>query len=97
MGRRDFFGLPSLLCDILRATSHQRRAMPTGKYVKERVNLLKEISKEGIEKLIACGLIKNTNEGFINPKRNQKIGYYRTKGAGGKRYIEDWFANKVKN
>ena len=60
---------------------------------------MNEISKEGIEKLIERGFIKNSGEGYINPKRNQKVGYYRTKGAGGKRYLEDWFydiAKKIK-
>ena len=57
------------------------------------MKLLKEISKDGIDRLIAKGFIKNTGDGYINPKKNQKVGYYRTKGAGGKRYIEDRYAD----
>lgn len=68
--------------------------MPTGKYIKkESVTQLKEISKDGIEKLIKAGFIKNTNEGYVNPKKNYRVGYYRTKGASGKRYIEDFYAD----
>lgn len=57
---------------------------------------MKEISKEGIEKLIKAGFIKNTGEGYVNPKKNYRIGYYRTKGAGAKRYIEDFYADMAK-
>lgn len=57
---------------------------------------MKEISKEGIEKLIKVGIIKNTGQGYVNPKKNYRIGYYKT--CGGHRYIEDWYsdmANKL--
>ena len=54
---------------------------------------MKEISKEGIERLIKNGFLKNTNKGYINPKKNQPIGYYRTKGAGSHRYIEDFYSD----
>lgn len=60
------------------------------------MNLLKEISKDGIEKLIKAGIIRNTSEGYVNPKKNYRIGYYRTKGAGAKRYIEDFYADMAK-
>ena len=57
---------------------------------------MKEISKEGIGKLIKAGIIKNTGQGYVNPKKNYRIGYYKT--CGGHRYIEDWYsdmANKL--
>lgn len=42
------------------------------------------------------GIIKNSNIGYVNPKNNQKIGYYRTKGAAGKRYMEDRYVDILK-
>lgn len=57
----------------------------------ERVNLLKEITKDGIEKLIKAGFIKNTGNGYVNPKKNYCVGYYKT--CGDHRYIEDWYAD----
>lgn len=54
---------------------------------------MKEISKEGIEKLIKAGILKNTGEGYVNPKKNYRVGYYRTKGSSKRRYIEDWYAD----
>ena len=54
---------------------------------------LKEISKNEIEKLIEAGILKNTGQGYVNPKKNYRVGYYRTKGAGAKRYIEDFYAD----
>lgn len=63
---------------------------------KERVEFyLKEISKDGIEKLIKAGYLKNTGKGYVNPKKNYRVGYYKTCGAH--RYIEDWYADKAKN
>lgn len=56
---------------------------------------MKEISKGGIEKLIKAGYLKNTGEGYVNPKKNYRVGYYKT--CGGRRYIEDWYADKAKN
>lgn len=62
----------------------------------ERVEFyLKEISKEGIQKLIERGLLKNTGNGYVNPKKNYRVGYYKT--CGGHRYIEDFYANKAKS
>ena len=55
---------------------------------------LKEISIEGIEKLIKAGFIKNSHEGYVNPKNNYRVGYYKT--CGGHRYIEDWYSDKSK-
>jgi hypothetical protein len=56
---------------------------------------LKEISKQEIEKLIKAGYLKNTGKGYVNPKKNYRVGYYKTCGAH--RYIEDWYADKAKN
>ena len=56
---------------------------------------LKEISKDGIEKLIKAGHLKNTGKGYVNPKKDYRVGYYKT--CGGSRYIEDWYADKAKN
>ena len=53
---------------------------------------MKEITKEGIEKLIKAGVLKNTGVGFINSK-GRRIGFYRTKGCAKRRYIEDYFAD----
>ena len=62
----------------------------------ERVEFyLKEISKEGIQKLIERGLLKNTGNGYVNPKKNYRVGYYKT--CGGHRYIEDFYADKAKS
>ena len=55
---------------------------------------LKEITKEGIEKLIKAGFIRNTNKGYINPKKGQPVGYYKT--CGNHRYIEDFYADVAK-
>ena len=55
---------------------------------------LKEISKQEIEKLIKNGFIKNTHQGYINPKKNYRIGYYKT--CGNQRYIEDWYSDMAK-
>ena len=55
---------------------------------------LKEISKQGIQKLIEKGVLKNTGRGYINPRNNYTVGYYKT--CGGHRYIEDYFADMAK-
>lgn len=57
-----------------------------------RIKKLKEISKEGIEKLIKAGYIKNSGKGFVNPKKHCTVGYYKTL-HGRHRYIEDFYAN----
>lgn len=58
------------------------------------MNLLKEITREEIKKLIKYNFIKNTGKGYVNPKKNYRVGYYKTCGAH--RYIEDWYADKAK-
>ena len=55
---------------------------------------LKEISKAGIEKLIKNGYLKNTGQGYVNPKKKYRVGYYKT--CGGHRYIEDFYADIAK-
>lgn len=58
------------------------------------MNLLKEITREEIKKLIKYNFIKNTGKGYVNPKKNYRVGYYKT--SGGHRYIEDWYSDKAK-
>ena len=55
---------------------------------------MKKISKDGIEKLIKAGFIENTHQGYVNPKKDYRVGYYKT--SGGQRYIEDWYADMSK-
>ena len=63
-----------------------------GEIYKERDEFyLKEISKEGIQKLIKNRFLKNTADGYVNPKKNYRVGYYKT--CGGHRYIEDFYAD----
>ena len=59
----------------------------------KEVKIIKQISKNGIEKLLKDGIIRNTHNGYVNPKNGEHIGYYRT--CGGKKYIEDYFADLV--
>ena len=56
---------------------------------------MKEISKKEIEKLIKAGFIKRASNGYINPKRNQRVGVVRTV-HGRHRYIEDFYADMGK-
>lgn len=58
------------------------------------MKLLKKISKDEIEKLIKAGIIENTNQGYVNPKKDYRVGFYKT--CGGHRYIEDWYADMAK-
>ena len=55
---------------------------------------MKKISKDEIEKLIKAGIIENTNQGYVNPKKDYRVGFYKT--CGGHRYIEDWYADMAK-
>ena len=61
--------------------------------IQKEVKIIKQISKNGIEKLLKDGIIRNTHNGYVNPKNGEHIGYYRT--CGGKKYIEDYFADLV--
>ena len=73
----------------------KEKPMPAGKIHLERDEFyLKEISKEGVQKLIERGFLKNTGNGYVNPKKDYRVGYYKT--CGGHRYIEDWYADKAK-
>ena len=49
---------------------------------------------DGIQKLIEKGFLKNTGKGYVNPKKNYRVGYYKT--CGGHRYIEDFYADMAK-
>lgn len=49
-------------------------------------NTIKLITKAQIEQLLAKGIIRNTQYGYVDRNFNH-IGYYRT--CGGKRYIEN--------
>ena len=57
---------------------------------------IKEISKSDLEKLLNAGVIRNTSRGFVN-RKGYHIGYYRTRGCAGKRYIQDYYADKAKS
>lgn len=59
------------------------------------VSSLNVISKKQIEVLIETGTIRNTHLGYINTETGYRIGYYKTKGAAKKRYIEDRYADKT--
>ena len=43
-----------------------------------------------------AGVIRNTSRGFVN-RKGYHIGYYRTRGCAGKRYIQDYYADKAKS
>lgn len=62
-------------------------------FIQKVVDFLKSISKDGIEKLVRKGVIKNTKDGYVDTKNGYLIGFYRTKGAGKKRYVQDWVAD----
>lgn len=52
------------------------------------VKIIKQISKNEIEKLLSESVIRNTKRGYVD-RRGEQVGYYRTKGVARKRYIED--------
>ena len=52
------------------------------------MKIIKYISKNEIEKLLSEGVIRNTRYGYVN-RNGESVGFYRTKGAAAKRYIED--------
>ena len=57
---------------------------------------LKEISKQGIEKLIKAGFIKPSGKGgYVNPKKHQPVGIVKTV-HGRHYYIEDWYSDMAK-
>ena len=61
--------------------------------IQKEVKIIKQISKQGIEKLLKDGIIKHTHRGYVNPKNGEHIGFYKT--CGGKKYIEDYYADLV--
>ena len=67
---------------------------PLGEYIKERVEFyLKEISKDGIEKLIKNGFIKLSGRGgYVNPKTHQDVSVVKTV-HGRHYYTEDFYAD----
>lgn len=58
------------------------------------MKIIKEISKQDIDLLIKRGIIRNTNHGYADRNGNN-IGYYRTKGCAGKRYVKNKFADML--
>ena len=61
--------------------------------IQKEVKIIKQISKQGIEKLLKNGIIRHTHRGYVNPKNGEHIGFDKT--CGGKKYIEDYFADLV--
>jgi hypothetical protein len=53
---------------------------------------IKYISKQDVEKLLANGIIRNTNRGYVN-KDGYEVGFYRTKSSARKRYIQDEYVD----
>ena len=60
---------------------------------RKKWKIIKQISKQGIEKLLKDGIIRHTHRGYVNPKNGEHIGYYKT--CGNKKYIEDYYADLV--
>ena len=60
---------------------------------RKKWKIIKQISKQGIEKLLKDGVIRHTHRGYVNPKNGEHIGFYKT--CGGKKYIEDYYADLV--
>lgn len=56
------------------------------------MNIIKQISKQEIEKLLSKGIIKNTNRGYVN-SNGYKVGFYKT--SGDKRYIQDKYIDML--
>lgn len=52
------------------------------------VKIIKQISKNEVEKLLSEGVIRNTKHGYVD-RKGEHVGYYKT--CGNKRYIEDRF------
>ena len=60
--------------------------------IQKEVKIIKQISKQGIEKLLKDGIIRHTHRGYVNPKNGEHIGTSKTVH---KIYIEDYYANLV--
>jgi len=54
--------------------------------------IIKIILKRELQLLIDNGFLMNTGDGFVS-RTGYHVGFYRT--SKGKRYIEDWYADKV--
>lgn len=93
--RRVVCGLLSFVVEIFLGFSLIKESQCLRANNKESVIIIKEISKEGIKKLIDAGIIKNTNKGFVNPKKRHPVGVVKTV-HGRRRYIEDWYADMAK-
>lgn len=52
------------------------------------MKIIKQISKNEVEKLLSEGVIRNTKHGYVD-RKGEQIGYRKT--CGNKRYIEDRF------
>lgn len=61
----------------------------------ERTIKIKEISIKELNALLEKGILKNTNDGYVN-QRGYHVGYYRTSGSAHKRYIEDWYVKRAR-
>lgn len=62
----------------------------------KEVKNIKEITKQEMDLLINKGIIINTNHGYVDNKGND-IGFYRTKGVAGKRYVKDKYVDLLRN
>lgn len=72
---------------------HTPATLLFGKYKNQKeVKIIKEISKQDIEKLLFKGIIHNTNRGYVN-RNGYEVGYYKT--SGGKRYIQDKYVDML--
>ena len=96
MERSDFASLLFFYEIFLRGYfSHKKkRKAPTlrvNKFKKEWI-IIKEITKEGIQKLIKARFIKSTGKGYINPKRHQPVSIVKTV-HGRHYYTEDFYAD----
>lgn len=58
------------------------------------MNIIKQISKQGMGLLIKRDIIHNANHGYVDRNGND-IGFYRTKGVARKRYVKDKFMNML--
>lgn len=65
------------------------------KFVRKDCFIIKQITKQEIQKLLDAGIIKHSHRGYIN-QNGSHIGYYKTTGAAHKRYIQDLYADKAK-
>ena len=58
---------------------------------RKKWKIIKQISKQGIERLLKEGVIRNTRKGYVN-SNGEHIGFYKTVH---KKYIEDYYADLV--